>query len=248
MTDLLLDTSSRRAARLRRDDPRERRAAAHVINDILDFSKIEAGKLELEHVDFDLRESSRRCSSCSRPRRRARGSSSSYEFDPASADRFVGDPGRLRQVLINLVGNAIKFTEHGEVVPSSCVAPSRDGRRRARGRVRGARHRHRHSAGGAGPPLPVVHAGRRLARRAGTAAPDSAWRSASAGRADGRRDRGRERAGQGLHVPLHRPRCARSVRPARAADGRTLRGLRVLVVDDNATNRSILGQLRGRGA
>ena len=87
-----------------------------VINDILDFSKIEAGKLDLERVPFDLRPVAEDVASLLS----ARNQSSRLElvcYIPVALDtRVVGDPTRLRQVLNNLMGNAIKFTDEGEVV------------------------------------------------------------------------------------------------------------------------------------
>ncbi|GIW97630.1 MAG: hypothetical protein KatS3mg111_0963 [Pirellulaceae bacterium] len=86
-----------------------------IINDILDFSKIEAGKLELEKRPFDLR----RCVSHAAKSLAVRAAEKSLELvleiDPDVPMRLQGDPDRLRQVLVNLVGNAIKFTSAGEV-------------------------------------------------------------------------------------------------------------------------------------
>ncbi len=87
-----------------------------VINDILDFSKIEAGKLELDAVDFDLRDT---LVDALRPfavRANDRGLELGCQIPPELVGTLVGDPLRLRQVVVNLVGNAIKFTERGEVV------------------------------------------------------------------------------------------------------------------------------------
>jgi PAS domain S-box-containing protein len=87
-----------------------------IINDILDFSKIEAGKLELEPAPFSLRES---LDDMVRPlavRAQQKGLELNYHVCPDVPDCLVGDLGRLRQVLVNLVGNAIKFTECGEVI------------------------------------------------------------------------------------------------------------------------------------
>lgn len=86
-----------------------------VINDILDFSKIEAGKLDLEIVDFDLRdviEGARKL--FTEPARRKR-LALTVQMDSEVSTQLHGDPTRLRQVLINLISNAIKFTEQGEV-------------------------------------------------------------------------------------------------------------------------------------
>jgi two-component system, sensor histidine kinase and response regulator len=87
-----------------------------VINDILDFSKIEAGKLHLEEVDFDLRDSLGDTMKTLALRAQQKGLELACFIPRDVPDRVAGDPGRLRQVVVNLVGNAIKFTERGEVV------------------------------------------------------------------------------------------------------------------------------------
>ncbi|MFW6065611.1 MAG: ATP-binding protein, partial [Planctomycetota bacterium] len=86
-----------------------------VINDILDFSKIEAGRLELSRSDFSLRDCVRNTSELMGVRAEEKGLSLRFEVDADVPDMLVGDAGRLRQVLINLLGNAVKFTEDGEV-------------------------------------------------------------------------------------------------------------------------------------
>ena len=116
MTELLLDTEL---------DPTQRRfaqnvrtsseALLHIINDILDFSKIEAGKLELEKVDFDLRQTVDAVVELLRETARAKGIHLLLDVAEDVPARLRGDPGRLRQVLINLIGNAVKFTHCGEV-------------------------------------------------------------------------------------------------------------------------------------
>lgn len=87
-----------------------------LINDILDFSKIEAGKLELVSSSFDLREQLGDTLRSLAIRAHARQLELVFDVDSEVPTRIVGDSSRLRQVLINLVGNAIKFTEKGEVV------------------------------------------------------------------------------------------------------------------------------------
>ncbi|NNG00011.1 MAG: GAF domain-containing protein [Desulfobacteraceae bacterium] len=86
-----------------------------IINDILDFSKIEAGKLELEIVDFDLRNTMEDITDLFSNRIFARGLEFACVIHPDTPSRLCGDPGRLRQIIINLIGNALKFTEKGEI-------------------------------------------------------------------------------------------------------------------------------------
>jgi two-component system sensor histidine kinase/response regulator len=89
-----------------------------LINDILDFSKIEVGKLELECIPFDLRQCLEEALSTLALRAHQAGLELAFQIAPDVPERLCGDPLRLRQVIVNLVGNAIKFTEHGEVVVS----------------------------------------------------------------------------------------------------------------------------------
>jgi signal transduction histidine kinase/ligand-binding sensor domain-containing protein/CheY-like chemotaxis protein len=97
-------------------------ALLRVINDILDFAKIEAGKLDLMPVDFDLRALAQDLVALLGPQASKKGLVLSCEIAPAVPARLVGDALRLRQVLTNLIGNALKFTERGTVVIE--VAPS----------------------------------------------------------------------------------------------------------------------------
>jgi PAS domain S-box-containing protein len=87
-----------------------------VINDILDFSKIEAGKLDLDQVEFNLRDALGDTLKTLATRAHKKDLELSYWVQEDVPDNLVGDPGRLRQLTVNLVGNAIKFTERGEVV------------------------------------------------------------------------------------------------------------------------------------
>src|SRR6185437_1125036 len=89
-----------------------------IINDVLDFSKIEAGKMELDLIPFDLRESLGETMMALSFRAHQKGLELVYEVQPEVPEALLGDPGRIRQILINLVGNAIKFTEHGEILVS----------------------------------------------------------------------------------------------------------------------------------
>ncbi len=116
MTQLLLDTEL---------SPRQREylglvqqsaeSLLRILNDVLDFSKIEAGKLELERFPFDLRDTVASTLQTLSHRASTKGLELTYRVAPEVPDGILGDAGRLRQVLVNLVGNAIKFTERGEV-------------------------------------------------------------------------------------------------------------------------------------
>jgi signal transduction histidine kinase/DNA-binding response OmpR family regulator len=86
-----------------------------IINDVLDFSKIEAGKMELELIPFDLRESLGDSMAALSFRAHEKGLELVYEVRHDVPEALLGDPGRIRQILVNLVGNAVKFTEHGEI-------------------------------------------------------------------------------------------------------------------------------------
>jgi signal transduction histidine kinase/CheY-like chemotaxis protein len=119
MTDLVLDTELTSDQRgsigiLRLSSER----LLSVINDILDFSKIEAGKLEFESLPFRLRETVGETMKALGFRAHQKGLELIYEISPDVPDALLGDPRRLRQVLENLTGNAIKFTEHGEILVS----------------------------------------------------------------------------------------------------------------------------------
>jgi len=87
-----------------------------IINDILDVSKIEARRLSLDHAPFTLRDTVEDAVRLLAPRAHEKRLELACHVDPAVPDTLVGDRGRLRQVLVNLVGNAIKFTDQGEVV------------------------------------------------------------------------------------------------------------------------------------
>ncbi len=96
-----------------------------IINEILDFSKIEAGRVELESTDFFLRDLLGDTMRSFGPRAHRKDLELAYDVAPDVPDRLVGDPNRLRQVLLNLVGNAVKFTEAGEVVVRiGCTSPT----------------------------------------------------------------------------------------------------------------------------
>jgi len=91
-------------------------ALLEVINDILDFSKIEAGKLNLDFINFSLRDSIGNMMKTVATRAHKKELELAYNIQSDAPDTLVGDPGRLRQIIVNLVSNAIKFTDQGEVV------------------------------------------------------------------------------------------------------------------------------------
>jgi signal transduction histidine kinase/DNA-binding response OmpR family regulator len=105
-------------------------AAQHllsIINDILDISKIEAGKLGLEQTDFKLSAVTAKVQGLLAEKAQAKGLRLSFSLAPRLDSFFIGDPLRLGQVLLNLVGNAVKFTEHGEIqLRAYPVAEERD--------------------------------------------------------------------------------------------------------------------------
>ncbi len=91
-------------------------ALLQIINDILDFSKVEAGRLELEYIEFGLRETVEQAIEICAARAHAKGLELACDVELDVPNKVRSDPMRLRQILINLVGNAIKFTDSGEVI------------------------------------------------------------------------------------------------------------------------------------
>ena len=91
-------------------------ALLSIINDILDFSKIEAGKLETETLDFDLYQAIEDVVQLLAPRAHAKQLEIACRIDERLPSALRGDPYRLRQVLTNLIGNSVKFTDSGEVL------------------------------------------------------------------------------------------------------------------------------------
>ncbi|QCO55726.1 response regulator [Pseudorhodobacter turbinis] len=117
MAELLCDTALTEEQRLFADTIRSSgEALLVIINDILDYSKIEAERLTLHPEPFDLERLIHEVAMLLQPRARERGLDLMIDFDLFLPTRFVGDAGRLRQVLTNLVGNAVKFTEKGYVL------------------------------------------------------------------------------------------------------------------------------------
>ena len=240
MTDLLLDTNLS-------EEQREYASTIHVsgeslltiINDILDFSKIEAGEMRLEIIDFDLRMAVEDVVALFAEHAHDKGLelASLVDYDVPTALR--GDPGRIRQILTNLVGNAIKFTEEGEVVLHAELAEE--------------------DAEGATVLISVRDTGIGIAEEHQSRVFESfSQADASTTRRYGGTGLGlaiarqivdlmggeigvRSEAGVGstffFTLPLEKQRGGARRTPHPVDD---LRGTRVLVVDDNATNREIL--------
>jgi two-component system, sensor histidine kinase and response regulator len=243
MTELVLDTpltdDQRQCLRMANSAAQNQLG---IINDLLDFSKIEAGKLELDPADFSLRAAVGDTLRALAVRAHKKGLELIYDVQPEVPDALVGDAWRLRQVLLNLVGNAIKFTDAGEVVVRAEVAgdPAPEGEIGLRFTVRDTGigippdQQERifrafeqedtsitRKYGGTG--LGLTIAARLVALMGGQIA------------VEGARGRGSTfafTARFGRQPPGSEPLAARP--PARLHD------LRVLIVDDNATNRRIL--------
>ena len=173
-----------------------------LINDILDFSKIEARKLELETLDFDLRSMLKdtdrspghRCSM-------RKGWSWSVWWSPTVPSLLRGDPGRLRQILVNLGGNAVKFTEKGR--DSDSRQPGERRRTKCHNSLLGQRYRHRHPGKSAGYSLFTFHSGGRLDNTQIRRNRSGAGHIQTARGVDGRQDRRGKRGGQRLHLLVH---------------------------------------------
>ena len=213
-----------------------------LINDILDFSKIEAGKLDLDLIDFSLRDNLGDTLKTLAIRAYQKGLELAAHILPDVPDELVGDPVRLRQIVVNLIGNAIKFTERGEVV----VQVALDGRKgddiclhfavsdtgigipadkqgvifEAFAQADGSTTR---KYGGTGLGLAISS---QLVKMMG----GKIWVESEVGKGSTFHFTAQVRPSKNLT-----PRA-----PARRAD---LKGLRALIVDDNATNRRILEEV-----
>jgi PAS domain S-box-containing protein len=250
MTELLLGTPlSDKQRRFADAVYRSGEALLEIINDILDFSKIEAGKLELESVDFNLRTVVEDVFELLAPRAHQKRLELASRIEPAVPTVVRGDPMRLRQILTNLVGNAIKFTESGEVIVSVGVAdaPTDNGEHRVAFEVRD-------SGIGMRPDAleklftVFMQADQSMSRRYGGTGLGLAI-SKQLVELMGGRISAVSRFGEGstfrFEVPLVAGEAAAVPPPV---DTGRLRGSRVILVEDNPTNRNILeSQLRGFG-
>ena len=158
MADLLLDTPlTPEQATYAKAAKTSGETLLSLIEEILDFSKIEAGKLDLETHPFALGALVEGVVELLAPRAQAKGIEIASFIDERLPDKLIGDAARLRQVLLNLAGNAVKFTETGGV---AVIAEPDETNGNIR--FRRARHRHRPQARGSGARLPRLRAGRRL--------------------------------------------------------------------------------------
>ena len=168
MTELLLDTE---LTGEQREHLKTVKAAADslltIVNGILDLSKVEAGKAELDCVEFELRDSLEETIRTLGWRADDRGVKLICEVAADVPERVSGDPTRLRQIVLNLVGNALKFTEKGEVAVEVRRAALAEGSRKRNcpAALPGTRHRHRHRAGKTEDHFRSVCAGRGLTQR-----------------------------------------------------------------------------------
>ena len=250
MTELLLGTAlSDKQRRFADSVYRSGEALLEIINDILDFSKIEAGRLELESVDFNLRTVVEDVFELVAPRAHQKRLELASRIAPAVPGVVRGDPMRLRQVLTNLVGNAIKFTEAGEIVVSVGVSTEAavDGMHRVHFEVRD-------SGIGMRPEALAklftvfMQADQSMSRRYGGTGLGLAI-SKQLVELMGGCISAESRIGEGSVFRFEVPLAAgESVALPVPLDLEQLQGRRVILVEDNPTNRSILeAQLRGFG-
>ena len=230
-------------------------ALLSVINDILDFSKIEAGKLVLEHQTFDLRESLGDTMKSFAIAAAGQGLELACFIHPDVPRMVVGDYGRLRQIVVNLVGNAIKFTKQGEVILEVSLEPPLENSLPAAESGTDVALHFLVSDTGMGIPEGrrsaifemFEQADNSMTRRYGGAGLGLAIASRLVGLMQGRIWVESE-VGEGsdfhftVRLGLASPEVEKAIRPEPAR----LHGLRVLAVDDNATNRRLLEEiLRG---
>jgi signal transduction histidine kinase/CheY-like chemotaxis protein len=247
MTDLVLDTELAPEQREYLETVKlSADALLTVINDILDFSKIEAGKIDLEAIDFDLRDSLEGTLKALGPRAHEKRIELLCEVAPGVPELVRGDSTRLRQVVVNLAGNAIKFTDEGEVavrvfvedaigearmlhftVSDTGVGIPRDKQKLIFDPFSQADTSTTRKYGGTG--LGLTISSRLVSMMGG-----KIWLESEVGR------------GTQFHftVPLEAPENETLVKTIAAPE--ILRGVNVLVVDDNRTNRRILEAMLSR--
>src|ERR1700733_7813887 len=214
-----------------------------LINDILDFSKIEAGKLEIEKIDFEFKQSIGETLKTMAQRAHMKNLELAWRVGPGVPEHLKGDVGRLRQVLVNLVGNAVKFAERGEVTVDVEKQAEDDSGVLLHFRVRDtgigipkqkkpmifeaftqADSSSTRNYGGTGLGLAITS---RLVELIG----GNLWVESEPGK------------GSTFHFTGHFGFAGDRDHTRETADPEVLSGLRVLVVDDNETNRTILVEM-----
>jgi PAS domain S-box-containing protein len=247
MTDLLLrtelDAEQRSFAEVIRTSGE---ALLSVINDILDFSKIEAGRLGLDRQPFDLRESVESALELVARDAAEKGLDLAYRLRPGTPEALVGDASRLRQILLNLLNNAVKFTEEGEVVLTVEAEPLDPDESKGR-----SRHRVHFAVADTGigiaeERLPTLFEsfsqvdasttrryggtglGLAISRRLSELMRGAMWVESRPGE------------GSTFHFTIEADAAPHPERPYERAGDVPLAGRRILILDDNATNREIL--------
>ncbi|MEW6110997.1 MAG: PAS domain S-box protein [Thermodesulfobacteriota bacterium] len=214
-----------------------------VINDVLDFSKMEAGKLDLADIDFSLRDSIGEAMSTVAVQAHSKGLELLSHISPEIPDALIGDPGRLKQVIVNIVGNAIKFTEEGEVslavsmdwergsevwlhftVTDTGIGIPEEKQHRIFRAFEQADSSTTRRFGGTGLGLAISS---HLVRKMG----GKMWVESEAG------------AGSTFHFTVHLAAREVAVAPHVAVTKAQLKDVPILVVDDNNTNRRILEEM-----
>jgi signal transduction histidine kinase/DNA-binding response OmpR family regulator len=235
LTDTTLDGGQREMAETIRTSGEH---LLTVINDILDFSKIESGMLELDQAPLDLARCVEEAVQLAAPAIKGKSVELTYLIESGVPSAVIGDAGRLRQVLVNLVGNAIKFTAAGEIGVTVSSRP-----------LDGSRHELRFTVRDTGIGIPADRFDR-LFRSFSQADASTTRRYGGTGlglvicrrlcELMGGRIWAESEAGQGSTFHFTITADAVSLTPPMSADSGALEGKRVLIVDDNRTNRRIL--------
>jgi two-component system sensor histidine kinase/response regulator len=244
MTELLLESPLNPLQRDYAETVRDSAAALlTVINDILDFSKVEAGKLELETIDMDLRDTLEDVARLLAVQAHAKGLEVTAHIDPALPDMLCGDPGRIRQILLNLGGNAVKFTHKGEVALELQLLQENENGARVRVEIRDT---------GVGIPeqrlpalfQPFSQVDTSTTRRFGGTGLGLSIVKRLVALMDGEVGVTSEPGVGSMFWFTAKFARAKTANKTRVPPPAQLRGQRILVVDDNATNRKVMmGQL-----
>ncbi len=242
MTELLLVTDlNEKQQHLAETVLQSGTALLSVLNDILDYSKIEAGKLELERIDFNLRECIEEVMQLLAERAQQKGNELLCQISDDVPLGVSGDSGRLRQILTNLVGNAIKFTERGEILVSVTALVEKEDYGRLCFEIR--------DTGVGIDPEAQDHIFEAFSQADGTTS--RRYGGTGLGLAISKQlvemmageisVESTPDSGSTFRFTVRMKKCALPLPPAKTLHA-DMKGLHVLVVDDNATNRNILHQ------